>query len=211
MGKDIEFLDEKTALKAGNACLMCASGRHFLVRILEVTTKTIHTTFPVTDYLAAGMYVDLEFHREDGFLQCRTEVTRSPEKKGDGVLLERPAHSHWNMHRDSHRVATDLMAHVRDAGHPRRYDADLVNLSSGGALIQTAAPFAIPTTIELAFSLPGDPLYTLRARVVHLGHHGHGAREGTRLLGVRFVDLSEEVRDAIRVYISQLLVERHST
>lgn len=205
MAQKNELPAEETVIKPGRSCLLNATGRHFLVKILDVADDTIRTSFPVKDYLVPGMFIDLEFHKEDGYLQCYAQVLRPPKKKGDGVVLERPAESHWNVHRDSNRVKTDLTVHVRDLAHPRSYDAGLINVSSGGSLIQTRAPLYIPAQIEIVLSLPGEPQHTVVGRVVHVG-----GREGRRdLFGVRFVDLAENAYNSVMRYVGQALTRGH--
>ena len=200
-----EFSPIETVVQAGNACLLCASGRHFLVKILDVTEDTICTSFAVKDYLVRGMCIDLEFHEEDGYLECRTEVLEEPQHKGDGVLLRRPAESYWNAHRDSNRVATDLTVQVRDKARPRRYDAELVDLGSGGVLIHTRAPLTIPAMTEIALSLPGEPQLTVTGRVVHVGRPQPGEARPLRRYGIRFVDLPSDAYQPITRYITYLL------
>ncbi len=205
-----ELLPKESLIRPGNSCLLCATGRHFLVEILDITEDTIHTTFPVTDYLVTGMSIDLEFHEAEGYLECRTEVVQEPRAKGDGVILRRPAQSYWNAHRGSNRVPTDLTVQVRDLTHPRRYDAELINLSSGGALVQTRASLAIPARVEIALSLPGEPQHTVNGRVAHISEGQMGGVSGMRRVGIRFVDLTSDSYESIVHYITHSLTQRES-
>lgn len=204
MARSKDTVMEETIIKVGATCLLNATNRHFLVRILEVTDEAIRATFPVKDYLVSGMVIDLEFHREDGYFQCYTQVVKAPTDKGEGVLLDRPGESRWNAHRDSNRVETDLTVHVRDVAHPRCYDAHLVNISAGGALICTRAPLAIPAQVEMALSLPGEPQHTVIGRVVHMSCD----EAETRCFGIRFVDLAENAYDSILRFVTGVLVNQ---
>jgi len=155
------------------------------------------------------MRVDLEFHREDGYIECQTYVLRAPKEKGDPAALEMPKRVYWNVHRGSNRIPTDLIVHVREDEHPRRYDADLLNVSTGGALIRTRAPLTVPETIETTLSLPGEQQYTVRGRVVHTDGTGvEDPRMSDSTFGVQFVDLAEDVHQAILRYIAGVLADK---
>jgi Tfp pilus assembly protein PilZ len=199
---------DENLLRAGNSCLLSVSGRHFLVQITEASEETIETSFPVRNYLVEGMSVDLEFHEDAGYLQCSTRVVRGPEDCEPGLVLRRPERLHWNVHRDANRIATDLTVQIRDAAHPRRYDASVLNLSAGGALIQTRAPLSVCAALELTLSLPGEPRHVLAAQVIHTGEPDtRVCGSGEHLFGVRFIDVSEGARQSINTYIAQRLMQ----
>jgi len=197
---------KESPIQTGNSCLLCATDRHFLVEILDITDNAIYVSFPVKDFLVSGMSVVLEFHEADGYFECSTKVIQEPKERGDRAVLRWPEQSYWNAHRDSNRVATDLTVHVRDVSHPRRYDADLINVSTGGALVRTRAPLGVPDIIELTLSLPGEPLYYVKGRILHLGRSGCPGDPKLRIFGIQFVDLPVEAHDSIARYITEALV-----
>lgn len=207
MACDPQVSREK-GLQVGKACLLCVTGRHFMVEILDIDGDEVHISFPVRDFLVPGMSIMLEFHEPDGYLECCTQVLREPRERGENAVLRFPERSYWNAHRDSNRVNTDLMVHLREANHPRRYDGELKNLSTGGALIRTRAPLAIPFAIELTLSLPGEPIQYLRGRVVHEGGSGCARDAQFRVLGIRFVEMPGDTHDAIARYITERLTHQ---
>ncbi len=181
-----------------------------MVEILTLSEETFQITFPVKDYLVVGMKANLEFHEAEGYLECPVEVLQDPASKYNRVLLSRSADSFWNAHRSSNRVNTDLTVQVRDQQHPRRYDASLVNLSSGGVLIQTSAPLDVPARVELCLSLPGESQQMVEGRILHVNTLDDNGESGICFFGVKFTKLPEETYNAIAGYIAQLLSE-HAT
>lgn len=193
-------------IQAGNRCLINVTGRHFLVEILDVGPDTIRVSFPGADYPIEGMRADIEFHDEAGFYYYSTEVLKGPTPQADGIVLLRPSQLRRSVHRSCCRVSTDLMVRAKDQVHVRRYDAVLVNISTGGALILTEAPFDFSTTVELTLSLPGEPSHTVLGQVVHVVDAPDNAR-GKQVFGIRFNDLEPEIELSLNRYIWRRLQE----
>ncbi len=187
-------------MRAGSTCLLNVIGQYFLVDLLEVGENSIRVSFPGRDYPVPGMTVSLDFHDADGFDSFEAEVIEGPAKNDSGLLLTKPNESRRTQHRDACRVPTDLTVQVKDQVHVRRYDASLLNLSAGGALIESDAPFDFSTTLELTLSLPGEPLLRILGQVVHISDETQSSSPGSRLFGVRFVSLDPDVRHAISRY-----------
>ena len=194
-------------MRLGGTCLLNVIGQHFLVEILELGPDSLRVSFPGRDYPVPGMIVHLDFHDTNGFDSFEAEVLEGPSKAGSGLLLSKPSESRRTQHRDSCRVPTDLTVQVKDQVHVRRYDAALLNLSAGGALIETDAPFDFSTSLELTLSLPGEPLLRMLGQVVHVSDEA--TRPDRRTFGVRFVALSPEVHQSISRYAWHRLREMY--
>lgn len=201
----------QTELTKGSQCLLHVLGQHFLVDVLEVADDTIRVTFPGEDYPVAGMQVSLEFHDTEGFNSYVSEVLTGPETKSQSMVLKRPRGARRTHHRRSFRVPTDLTVQVKDQVHVRRYDAALLDLSSGGVLLDTVAPFDFSTTVEVTMSLPGELTHTVLGKVVHIGESPDNPGSGSKLLGVRFLSLSPQVLNSISRYIWKRLRELYPT
>lgn len=198
-------------LYVGNRCMLRVAGEHFLIKILGVEKAHIHVTFPGREYPIEGLQVMLEFHDEQGFNSYRSHIVRGPEHAGGGLLLARPVDSRRTKYRDSCRVPTDLTVHVKDQVHVRRYDAALVNLSSGGALIVTPAQFDFSSTIEMTLSLPGEPQHHLIGQVIHATGAPHKYNITDKTYGVRFIDLASNAAESITRYVWNRLREIYPT
>jgi c-di-GMP-binding flagellar brake protein YcgR len=199
-------------MRTGSTCLLNVIGQYFLVDLIEISEDTIRVSFPGTDYPVPGMSVHLDFHDAEGYDSFEAEVLEGPANTDAGLLLTKPTESRRTQHRDACRVPTDLTVQIKDQIHVRRYDAGLLNLSAGGALIETDAPFDFSTTLELTLSLPGEPLLRILGQVVHISDESRAPSPSpTRLLGVRFVSLDPEVRKAISRYAWYRLRELYPT
>lgn len=196
----------------GGSCLLNVMDEHFLVRILQVNGDHLEVTFPGRDYPVPGMRVYLEFHDEEGFDSYPSHVLRGPQENARYLVLEMPRSGRRTLHRTSCRIPTDLTVQVRDHAYVRRYDAALINLSSGGALIRTEAPFDFSTTVELSLSLPGEPSHSLLGQVVHLSLESADRSPGARrIYGVRFLSPASEVVISLNRYLSQRLKSLYPT
>ncbi|MES2965622.1 MAG: PilZ domain-containing protein [Bdellovibrionota bacterium] len=71
-------------------------------------------------------------------------------------------------------------------------------ISEGGMLLRMKEPMAIGTSLELRFFLPNDVFVSAHADVGYkLEPH-----EGVHFLGLRFVELSEEMRERISRFVA---------
>lgn len=194
-------------LKAGEECLLSVMDGHYLVKILEIGKEQVRVSFPGEDYPVAGMTVELQFHDEDGFNGYKSEVLEGPEPGRRSVVLRIPEKCERSSHRRTCRVDTDLTVQVKDHVHVRRYDAELVNLSAGGALLKTKAPFDFNTSIELMLSLPGDMMRTILGQVVHISMSTRTHPDSAHLLGVHFTGADADTAQAITRYVWDRLRE----
>ena len=198
---------QRTELVKGNQCLLQVLGQHFLVDVLEVAEETVRISFPGEDYPVTGMQVNLEFHDTEGFNSYSSEVLEGPENKSQSMLLRRPSEARRTHHRRSFRVPTDLTVQIKDQVHVRRYDAALLDLGSGGVLVDTVAPFDFSTTIEVTMSLPGEMTHTVLGKIVHIGESPDNPGSGSKMLGVRFLGATPQVVNSISRYIWKRLRE----
>lgn len=178
--------DGQTDIAVGVNCLLTVTDRHFVVEIVELNEETIRVSFPGIDYPIAGMLVDIEFHYLSGFSYYQTKVVEGPQREGDGIVLVRPAESTHIQHRDSCRVPTDLTGELKISGGDESFEAKLINLSSGGAMIETAGEFEVGAALELTLTLPDEPTHTFSTQVLHVGGVSGAPDHEIRRYGTRF-------------------------
>jgi hypothetical protein len=197
---DTAFLDQ-----VGQRLLLKLGGRHFLVDVLERDDHTFHVSFPGSDFPLEGTTLDFEHHDDTGVILFRARVVRGARRKDEGLLLERPAQGYRRTHRDAFRVPTDLTALIRDQAHQQRYSAEVVNLSSGGALLQADAPFDQDSMLAVSLPLPRECIRSMAGEVVHMRWRQSTHLAQKKLLGVRFVGTGPEVRRTLSHYIGERL------
>jgi Tfp pilus assembly protein PilZ len=203
---------EPCELAEGLQCFLYVTERHFLVRVLALDADTVRVTFPGRDYPVEGMRADMEFHDEDGYCYYPTEVLRGPVAGEEGIVLRRPAEVKRSVHRSTFRIPTDLTVQVKDRDHVRRYNASLQNISAGGALIRSDAPFDFSTTVEMDLSLPGESMHTISCQVAQILPSGSPQDCHARLICLRFAELAADADLSITHYIwrrLQDLYEHH--
>ena len=193
----------------GRECLLKVTDRYFKVRILEVGSDTIRVSFPGKDYPVDGVGAALEFHDDEGFTYYSTQVVEGPTHKGAGVVLRKQTDPKRSLHRDCFRAPTDLTVRVKERDHARQYDAALVNLSAGGALIQTDAPFDFSTAVDLTLSLPGEAMHTVSGHVVHVADAEERCGTARRYFGIRFTGVPTDVERTITRYMWSVLREMY--
>jgi Tfp pilus assembly protein PilZ len=194
-------------LQPGRPCLLKTMDRYFLVHILAVEDESIRTTCPGQDYPVEDMPVTLEFHDESGFNIYEAAVKEGPSPQRHELALTPPVSANRSHHRSSCRVETDLTVQVRDQVRVRRYDAALRNLSGGGALIETSAPFSLGTTIEMTLSLPNEPTLVLLGRTLHVNRPASARSTASHLFGIEFINPEPGARKAITRFIWARLKE----
>ena len=104
-------------------------------------------------------------------------------------------------------MPTDLTVQVRDVDTLRSYDAALLDLSSGGGRIETRAPLEANTIAQTTISLPEEPVHQLTARVIHVNDDPEFAGRDGRVVGLRFIDPSEDARGSISRYARRRMDE----
>ncbi len=99
------------------------------------------------------------------------------------------------------RVPVELTAIVEAGGLRQRMASR--NLSESGILLRTAAPLLVGTAVQLDLALPGERTrLRLAAEVVR---HALPEQEGIHGMGLRFVELRDAQRLALRRFIHERL------
>jgi c-di-GMP-binding flagellar brake protein YcgR len=192
-------------LEKGMECLLNVTGRHFLVHVLELNGDLVHLSFPGRDYPVEGISANIECHDEDGFYYCQTEVVQGPRDDIVGIMVRKLSDFRRSTHRQSFRAPTDLTVQVKEQIHARRYNAALINISAGGALIQSEAPFEFNSLIELNLGLPSEPQHNILCQIVHMIEGVGRNNVPVRYFGLKFINVEGDVANAITRYACQQL------
>lgn len=201
MSTDSTAVTSEEHFVAGARCLVEVLGRRYLSTVLTASDDRLRLTFPTLDFPLDGMYVSVEFHDDHGFTTYESEVLAGPKEVGDGLVVKRPPQEYRSRHRGSWRVPGDFAVQLKGHVHPRRYEAPVVNISTGGLLVKTHAELDMGDNLDLHLMLPGaGEALELLGQVVHCATEERGA-DDARLLGVRFVSPDPGDVERIRGYI----------
>lgn len=193
-------------LHVGNECFMVVMDHRYFVEILGITTDTVWVSFPASNYPIEGMGAELQFHTPDGCSTFHTRVAKGPEKKGDGVILQRAEASTYLKHRRSWRVTCDLPVMINSLSEARLHEAHLVDLSAEGALVESQSEFEPGDLLNVSFTLPQHPTRALRARVIHYDPPTM-LRSGK--LGLKFTEVPPDSRESLTVFLYREIRERY--
>jgi hypothetical protein len=192
-------------LLTGERLLLKLGGSHFIVQVLSCDFETMRISFPGADFPLDDTWLHLEMHDDEGVTAFRARVLEGSKSRGAGLVLEYPAETRRRLHRDAFRVPTDLTAQVRGETHSKRYSAEVVNLSSSGALLQVDAPLAEESTVGLLLAIPRERRCQLSGEIVHSRWRRLSPLTVKGLFGVRFVDAPEPTRESLSHYVGERL------
>lgn len=190
----------------GNRCLLLLMGQRYLVSIQATTDDSVMVSFPIRDFPVEGMRVELEFHDTEGYTRFESEVITAPKEVGDGLELRRPPEIVRTYHRGSWRVPVDFKANVKGHVHPRRLKVPVINLSTGGLLFLSDAPFENGDMLDAILPILGPDDDALTCKVVHRADAGR-SMGGVVQVGATFISPDPTTIKSISNYIHDRLKE----
>ena len=199
---DSETISEVAVGSRGKLNVM---GKRFGVEVLDVGEHGIRVSFPFADWPTEGMVVTLDLPSEQGYDRYRATVGYEPETAYiAGLILRDPTRCQPDVAQRGHcRVPTDLTVQVKESPHPRRFDASVLNLSIGGALLRSEITAAPGHDLAIDLSLPCHCVESIPAKVVYASAEQESP--GERLFGVQFQNQKPETVSAISEYIDHRL------
>ncbi len=194
-------------IRKHNRALLFCLGEYFMVSIENTDEDGFGVTFPGLDYPVSGLWVTLDFHDEDGVNSYSCKVLTGPLERDGGLRLSNPTQLKRVVYRSSFRAPTDLTVQVKEQAHVRRYDAALVNLSAGGALIRTRVAFEFESVVDIILNLPDEPNHTLSCEVVHISREAGGSGHDLTHYGLKFIRPDSAVTRSIENYVARRMRE----
>jgi len=203
--RNTSTIDPALCILAGSRGKLNVMGKRLGVEVLDVNDHGIRVSFPFSDCPPQGIPVELDIPSNHGYDRYRAIVAHEPETAyAAGLLLNDPTRCEPEVAQRGHcRVPTDLTVQVREAPHPRRYDAFVLNLSTGGALLQSELSASPGHELAIDLSLPCHGVESIPARVVYAAPEGESLDR--HLLGVRFENQNLDTATAISEYIDHCL------
>jgi len=161
-------------------------GACYPVEVVAFARDTIGVTYPGPPFPEEGTAAVLEFEDGEALVSYNAQVVVAPREPGDGVILQRAASATYAQRRRTWRVPLDTAMAIRKAGAPTPGEAQILNLSTEGVLIETVMAFTLEERIELLLALPDLPAHTLHGRVlrVETAAAGPAARYGVGFVAV---------------------------
>lgn len=192
-------------ISSGTRGKLNVMGKRFGVEVLDIGDHGIRVSFPFADWPAEGLPIELDLPSDHGFDRYRATVGYEPETAYiAGLVLRDPVRCEPDVVQRGHcRVPTDLTVQVKESPHPRQFDALVMNLSVGGALLRSELSVAPGHDLAIDVSLPRRSVEPIPARVVHALPEQDSS--GECLFGVQFQDQDPDTVSAISEYIDHRL------
>lgn len=193
------------SISSGSRGKLNVMGKCFGVEVLDVGDHGIRVSFPFADWPAEGIPVELDLPSDQGVDRYRATVGYEPETVYiAGLVLRDPVRCEPDVVQRGHcRVSTDLTFHVKESPHPRQFDALVLNLSVGGALLRSELTVTPGHELAIDVSLPRRGVESIPARVVHAVSEQDSG--GEQLFGVQFQNQDPDTVSAISEYIDHRL------
>jgi hypothetical protein len=177
-------------LAKGSKGFLSAGSQRVPIEIADYSGKAVHVRFPGQGLIGGSPWCWLDFEVPGGLARYHTQICAATYDIQDGLLLVRVHGLDRIGIREFARVPVHLPVTLTTS-HGQTYEVMLVNVSSGGALIETDIEadieFHLRDEVTVQLPLPAK-LYTIGGQVVHVEQTGLG-RENRRRYGVRFVEV----------------------
>lgn len=194
-------------IRVGCECQLRVEKCLHIVEILGLGKNTIWVSFPNGDLPKPGTGVELELHDDAGFVRYYTRVTQSNSMPGGGVMLERAETASYMKRRREWRVPTDIPAKLKVIDDPTTYPAQVVDLSSEGARIETPAVLAPGEVVGIVLKLPRGRLsHKFTAQIIY---HDKKKKGKQRAYGLRFLEVSRRARRSITIFLWNRIREEY--
>lgn len=169
--------------------------------ILDVRDGIIRVHCDSPPALHDGAAVLLEFRCEEpsGVAAYYARVlTASPDAVHEMVLL-RSASLNREELRANLRVPTDIALSIHTNGHAQPLHGRLLNISAGGAYVETSSPLTLNGRSRVTLKMVDEPALQVHGEVIHAGESDTGT--GIHRCGVRFSNIEPENARAISWYV----------
>lgn len=192
-------------LQAGREVTLCLPGRRVPSRILAVAQDTVGVTMDTEPFPDEGMGVSLEFATPQGACSFYTRVIIRPREPGGALILMRAPNISGAERRRTWRIPMSVPAPVRRIAAGRAESMLLVDISTGGALLETGIPLQLNEMLDICLALPEQEPHVVRARVVRAEAPAPCSEGGLRF-GVLFVEMAADARRELTHFMWERLL-----
>ncbi len=176
------------ALKTGAKGFLISQGNRIPIEVADYCGKAIHVVFPEGGMVGGTPWCMLEVEDEFGAAKYNAQVCAATYDVEDGMVLVRVPGIDRNGVREFARVPAQMTIAL-ESPLGAHQDATLINVSSGGALIETDRDLPFNSEIVLHVDIPDSTAYKVIGQVVHV----EPVLEDTpRRYGVRFVEVQRD-------------------
>lgn len=194
----------EASIRTGAEGYLLSEGERVPIKVADYCGKAIRVEFPNGGMMGGTPWCILEFEDDAGLAKYNAQVCAATYDVEDGLVLVRVAGVDRKGVREFARVPAEFEIQV-DSALGKPHEAMLVNVSSGGALIEMNRELPFHSEVTLHIEIPGeDSAFKVIGQVVHVEPVLENA---PRRYGVRFVEVQRDFLRALFAFIWQRLKE----
>ena len=174
------------AFDKGTKCSLRIDGRRYPAELVDARDRVLRMVCLEDGFSMQSRGIVVEFEGPRGTAAYFTRfLTAAPDNHTELVLL-RSANLNCDELRSFLRVPTEIGVTVTLADSPAAFSGKLLNISSGGALVEGDALPELEYGERLKLQITDDPAIAVQAELVHFssGKPSSGLRVGVRFIGV---------------------------
>jgi len=185
-----------TYLDKGAKGYLSSGGVRVPIEIKDYCGKALQIAFMEEANVGASPWCYLEFEDDRGCARYNTQVCAATYDSHDGLVLVRVSGVDRKGVREFARVPTDMDVTLQ-SGHGAVFEADLINISSGGALVESDATFDERAEVVMRITVPQETAHKVIGQVVHI----EPGENGRTRYGIRFVEAQRDFMRALYHFI----------
>ncbi|MDZ4859773.1 MAG: PilZ domain-containing protein [Candidatus Hydrogenedentes bacterium] len=173
----------------GSQCHMRINGKRIPAEVLDVRDRVVRIRCAEDGFAPEGRGIVVEFDGPKGTAAYFTRfLTSAPDAHTELVLL-RSANLNCDELRSFLRVPTEIKVTLMLDDSPAQFQAKLLNISSGGALMESETLPELEHGEQLKVQIADDPAVTVLGELVHFSTGKPASRPR---FGVRFVEVDND-------------------
>lgn len=182
----------------GAKCALRIDGRRYPAEVVDVRERVLRLRCLEDGFDIQARGIVVEFDGPKGTAAYFTRyLTSAPDSHTELVLL-RSASLNCDELRSFLRVPTEIGVVVTLSDSAARFQAQLLNISSGGALIESDSLPEVEYGERLRLEIAEDPAISVSGDLVHFSN---GKAASRPRFGVRFVDMDNESVRALTWFV----------
>ena len=175
-----------------------------LARCTRSVFARTNQSVSTSGHLQCGILIIGEHTR---FINFSRQGSDAAGHTGAGIMLERSETSIARSGRRDWRVPIDFPVSLRPLSTKKKLKGRLLDLTEKGAIVETSTPFEAGEILDVIFQLPKSAMHEVVAQVMYCDD---APPDETCRLGLRFVDVKKQARDAITWFLYERVQELYS-
>lgn len=185
----------------GQQCHLRVNGRRIPAEVVDVRDRVLRMRCCENGFTVERRGIVLEIDHDSGFRSAYfTRLLTSAPDEHTEVILLRSANLNCDELRAFLRVPTEITVSASPLDGSVGFEAKLLNISSGGALIQGDPPYELEYGERLKLTMVNRQVLQVTGELIHFSN---GTSVPEQRFGVRFVDVGPDDVRALTWYVWQ--------